>query len=83
MRNKAILARGSLGHVDAGAQGVIRCATVTPSKKKQTAFRIDADIMAGLQGVKDRDGIPISEQVRRALREWLTQKGMRRKPAKK
>jgi hypothetical protein len=44
---------------------------MTPSDKKQTAFRIEPEILDGLQRVKERDGIPISEQVRRALREWL------------
>ncbi|MBM3818553.1 MAG: ribbon-helix-helix protein, CopG family [Acidimicrobiia bacterium] len=57
---------------------------MTPSAKKQTAFRIDPDIMAGLQAVKERDGIPLSEQVRRALTAWLEQKGvLKKKPAKK
>jgi len=30
--------------------------------------------MYGLQAIKDRDGIPISEQVRRALRAWIEEK---------
>ena len=34
-------------------------------------FRIDDDLDAGLKLVKDRDGIPESEQIRRAVREWL------------
>jgi hypothetical protein len=49
---------------------------VTPSTKKQTAFRIDPEILEGLQHVKDRDGVPISEQVRRALVAWLESKGL-------
>jgi len=48
---------------------------MSPSDKKQTAFRIDPDILAGLQEVKERVGIPISEQVRRALRTWLESMG--------
>lgn len=47
---------------------------MTPSTRKQTAFRIDPEILAGLQAVKERDGIPLSEQMRRALRAWLEQK---------
>jgi hypothetical protein len=54
---------------------------MSPSGKKQTAFRIDPDIIAGLQEVKTRVGIPISEQVRRALRTWLETMGG--KPEKK
>ena len=46
-----------------------------PSKTKQTAFRIDEDIAAAMQRVKDDVGIPASEQVRRALRAWLEQRG--------
>lgn len=34
-------------------------------------FRIDPDLDAGLKLVKARDGIPESEQIRRAVREWL------------
>jgi len=34
-------------------------------------FRIDADLDDGLKLVKERDGIPESEQIRRAVREWL------------
>ena len=45
------------------------------SKSKQTAFRIDEDIAAAMQRVKAEVGIPASEQVRRALREWLAKRG--------
>jgi hypothetical protein len=38
---------------------------MTPSVKKLTNFRIDDDILEGLQLVKDRDGIPISEARKR------------------
>jgi Arc/MetJ-type ribon-helix-helix transcriptional regulator len=34
-------------------------------------FRIDPDLDAGLKLVKERDGIAESEQIRRAVREWL------------
>jgi hypothetical protein len=51
--------------------------SVTPSQKKQTAFRIDPEILAGLQDVKERDGIPLSEQVRRSLRRWLEERGVK------
>jgi hypothetical protein len=47
---------------------------VVPTAKKQTAFRIDPDILEGLHVVKERDGVPLSEQVRRALRAWLEQR---------
>ena len=52
---------------------------MTPSEKKQTAFRLEPDILEGLHAIKDRDGVPISEQVRRALREWIDTKAVRGK----
>jgi hypothetical protein len=52
------------------------------SPKELTAFRVEADIMEGLRRVKDRDGVPLSVQVDRALRAWLEEKGARmKKPA--
>jgi len=44
---------------------------MTPNPRRQTNIRLDEEILDGLQHVKDRDGMPISEQVRRALRAWL------------
>lgn len=44
--------------------------------KKYAAFRIDEELLQGLQEVWDRDGIAVPEQVRRAIRQWLEQKGV-------
>ena len=44
--------------------------------RKLTNFRIDADLVMGLKALKARDGVPVSESVRRALRAWLTAKGV-------
>ncbi|MCG3774992.1 MAG: hypothetical protein JW395_1820 [Nitrospira sp.] len=49
---------------------------MSPSTTKQTAFRLDPEILDGLLVVKERDGMPLSEQVRRALRTWLADKGI-------
>lgn len=46
------------------------------SPKELTAFRIEPVIMDALRRVKDRDGVPLSVQVDRALRAWLEKKGM-------
>jgi len=46
------------------------------STKKQTGFRIEPEILDGLKAVKERDGVPISEQVRRALTAWLIDRGV-------
>ena len=48
---------------------------MTP-RKVLTAFRLDPAMLAGLEAVKDRDGIPIAEQVRRAVQRWLDEKGV-------
>lgn len=39
-------------------------------------FYIDDDLDAALKAVKERDGIAESEQIRRALREWLERRGV-------
>ncbi len=46
------------------------------SPKELTAFRIEPEIMDGLRRVKDRDGVPFSVQVDRALRAWLEKRGV-------
>ena len=51
------------------------------SPKELTAFRVEAEIMAGLRRVKDRDGVPLSVQLDRALRAWLEEKGVTLKKA--
>jgi hypothetical protein len=46
------------------------------ARLKQTAFRIEPDLLRALEEIKIRDGVPISEQVRRALRAWIESKGV-------
>ena len=46
------------------------------SPKELTAFRLEPKLMAGLREVKERDGIPFSVQVHRALEAWLESKGV-------
>lgn len=43
---------------------------------KPTTFRLETDIMAALSEIRERDGIAVSEQVRRALKEWIAAKGV-------
>jgi hypothetical protein len=40
-------------------------------------FRIDPEQLAALQAIKQRDGIPLSEQVRRAIRRWIESRGIK------
>ena len=54
--------------------------------RKRYTFFIDADQRAAIAKVKERDGIPESEQIRRAIAGWLEGKGVgvraeRKRPA--
>ena len=48
-------------------------------RRKLTAFAIDPDLAVALKFVKARDGVSESEQIRRALREWLEDRGALKK----
>ena len=39
-------------------------------------FRVEDDVLESMEALKERDGIPFSEQIRRALRVWLASKGV-------
>jgi hypothetical protein len=39
--------------------------------RELTAFRLDPALLQALRSLKERDDIPISEQVRRAVEDWL------------
>jgi hypothetical protein len=47
------------------------------SKLRMTSLRLDVNLLDGLRQVKERDGVAITEQIRRASREWLKQKGIK------
>ena len=40
-------------------------------------FYIDVELAEGLKAIKARDGISESEQIRRAIKVWLTEKKYR------
>jgi hypothetical protein len=44
--------------------------------KARYTFYIDDDQRAALGEIKHRDGISESEQIRRAIQEWIAQKGV-------
>lgn len=50
---------------------------------KPTTFRMETEIMAALAEIRDRDGVAVSEQVRRALRLWIDSKGVAVKSERK
>ena len=51
--------------------------------RRATAFRIDDELLEGLRRVYERDGVLPSEQVRRAIRQWLEDRGVEIKAARK
>ena len=50
------------------------------SPKTASTFRLDDELLAALRLIKTRDGIPQSEQIRRAIVMWLESKGIKVKP---
>lgn len=42
--------------------------------ERVTTFRIPDDLFEAMRALKERDGMPFSEQIRRALRPWLEAK---------
>jgi len=49
---------------------------MSPNLKPAT-FRIDQHLIDGLEEVRQRDGVGVSEQVRRAIAAWLQTKGIK------
>jgi len=47
------------------------------SPLRPTNFRLETEILDALREIRERDGIPIAEQVRRALVEWAGAKGVK------
>ena len=50
---------------------------------KPATFRLETEILDALQRVKELDGIPVSEQVRRALVTWLDSRNVTLKKAER
>jgi predicted DNA-binding protein len=44
------------------------------TKNMQINFRLTPEMRDALDAIKDRDGIPLSEQLRRALQHWISEK---------
>ncbi len=43
--------------------------------RQMTNFRIDPELLQALRAIRQRDGLPIAEQIRRAIRTWLEARG--------
>ena len=59
-------------YVDAG--NVCMYAYLMSPRNRYTFF-IDDELKAALKAIKERDGIPESEQIRRAIAEWVSNRG--------
>ena len=49
---------------------------------RQTNFLLDDEVIDALKRIKERDGIPVAEQIRRALAAWIESKGAPVRPKK-
>ena len=43
--------------------------------KQLYTFRIEPSVLHALEAITERDGVPVSEQIRRGIRLWLDAKG--------
>lgn len=41
---------------------------------KQVSFRLPAELIAAMENIKTIDGMPVSEQIRRALKVWIEER---------
>lgn len=46
------------------------------SPLKLAAFRLPDDLLTAMESLKERDGMPYADQVRRALEAFLTDRGV-------
>jgi hypothetical protein len=51
--------------------------------RRKYSFYIDDEQAEGLKSVKERDGVLESEQIRRAISDWLDKKGVRKTERKR
>jgi hypothetical protein len=50
---------------------------------KPATFRLETELLDAMQGLRERDGVPVSEQVRRGILLWLAQRGVTVKTERK
>ena len=77
-RRAALLGLPSLREDVGFAICVNVCILMSVTPRTRYNFFIDDDQRDGLREVKERDGIPESEQIRRAIDRWLDEKGVRK-----
>ena len=47
------------------------------SQSKMYSQRLQITLIDALQKIKERDGIPVSEHVKRAIKVWIEKKGVK------
>ena len=50
------------------------------SSRKLTNFRLGPELLEALYVIKERDGLSLVEQVRRALHAWIAERGVTIQP---
>ena len=53
----------------------------TDVAKERFEFWIDPEARKGLEAIKDRDGVPVAEQIRRAIAAWMAERDATAKAA--
>jgi metal-responsive CopG/Arc/MetJ family transcriptional regulator len=51
--------------------------------KRFTGIRIDEELLVGLETLRERDGVPVAESIRRAIRAYLEERGVIAKAERK
>ena len=49
------------------------------SPKTFTGIRLDVELIEGLEALKERDGTPMAESIRRAIRQYLEDRRVMKK----
>jgi hypothetical protein len=55
---------------------VVDCCTTMATQQRLASCRLDEELITAMKALQDRDGVPQSEQVRRALMAWLQDRGV-------
>jgi hypothetical protein len=53
------------------------------SPKEMTALRLDPDVLKAMRQFKEREGVPVTIQIEKAVTEWLSRRGVSVKKAER
>ena len=67
---------GSEGAARTKGPGTRGTKNAKATKDRVVTFRPDDDLLTAMEELRERDGVPFSQQIRRALRTWLEAKDM-------